>query len=244
MPCDANGVDLPPGTLPLPQPIPDNLFEPFDDEVQFRLADFLFRKVQMSQGNIDELLELWALSQKDHNTFGPFADHDELYDRIDAIKLGDAPWKCIISEVPSDLPQDAPSWQRVEYQIWYRDPDIVISNMLANTDFANEFNVAAYVDVDAEGKRRWCDFMSGNYAWRHSVGLSGSLSRVDILILSFFRAKYTLTTLAQGRRCMSGSYLVPTKPLCLLLLVMSSTTRFTFLLETFTILCAALIGMV
>ncbi|PBK62152.1 hypothetical protein ARMSODRAFT_990497 [Armillaria solidipes] len=169
MPCDANGVYLVPGTQPSSQPIPNNLFEPFDNEVQFRLADFLFCKVEMSQGNIDELLELWALSQKDHDTFGPFADHDELYDQIDAIKLGDAPWKCIISEVPSDLPRDAPSWQRVEYQIWYRDPDTVISNMLANTDFANEFDVAPYVHINAEGKRHWCDFMSGNYAWRHST---------------------------------------------------------------------------
>ncbi|KAK0446242.1 hypothetical protein EV421DRAFT_1890084 [Armillaria borealis] len=125
MPCDANGVYLVPGTPPSSQPIPDNLFEPFDDEVQFRLADFLFHKVEMSQGNIDELLELWALSQKDHDTFGPFANHDKL------------------------------------------DSDTVISNMLANTDFVNEFDVAPYVHVNAEGKQHWCDFMSGNYAWRH-----------------------------------------------------------------------------
>ncbi|PBK68348.1 hypothetical protein ARMSODRAFT_988806 [Armillaria solidipes] len=150
MPCDANGVYLVPGTPPSSQPIPNNLFEPFDNEVQFHLADFLFRKVEMSQGNIDKLLELWALSQKDHDTFGPFTDHDELYNQIDAIKLGDAPWKCIISEVPSDLPRDAPSWQRVEYQIWYWDPDTVISNMLANTDFANEFDVAPYTQIHAE----------------------------------------------------------------------------------------------
>ncbi len=147
--------------------------------------------------------------------------------------------------MPSDLPQDAPSWQRVEYQIWYRDPDTIISNMLANTDFANEFDVAAYVDVDAEGKRRWCDFMSGNYAWRHSVGLSGSLSRVDILILSFFRAKYTLTTLAQGRQMYVGIILGADKT------TVSVATGhvkyhplYNFYWKTFTILCAALIGMV
>ncbi|KAK0435040.1 hypothetical protein EV421DRAFT_1892617 [Armillaria borealis] len=168
-PCDEHGTDLQLGTPPPPRPLPENLFEPFDDEVQFHLADFLFRKVEMSQGNIDELLELWALSQRDHDTFGPFADHDKLYSRIDAIKLGDVPWKCIVCEVPSDLPPDAPSWQHEEYQIWYRDPDTVISNMLANADFAKEFNPAAYVQVDANGKHRWCDFMSGNYAWRHST---------------------------------------------------------------------------
>ncbi len=159
-PCDEHGTYLQPGTPPPLQPLPENLFDPFDDEVQFRLADFLFRKVEMSQGNIDELLELWALSQRDHDTFGPFSDHDELHSRIDTIKLGDAPWKCMGCEVPSDVPANAASWQREEYQIWYRDPDTVIGNMLANTDFAKEFDPAAYVHVDANGKRHWCDFMS------------------------------------------------------------------------------------
>ncbi|KAK0218877.1 hypothetical protein IW262DRAFT_1448874 [Armillaria fumosa] len=169
IPCDEHGIDLPQDAPPPSQPLPDNLFEPFKDEVQFCLANFLFCKVQMLQGSIDELLQIWVLSQKDHDTFGPFANYKELYAEIDAIKLGDAPWKCLIVQAESNLPPDAPSWKCQEYQIWYRDPDTVISNMLANTDFAQEFDTTPYVHVDADGCQRWCDFISGNYAWRHLV---------------------------------------------------------------------------
>lgn len=163
-PCDHNGVYLPPNTPPSPLPIPENVSAPFSDCVQFRIADFLFRKVEMSQGNTDELMELWSLTMQEHNAFGPFENHKDMNKLIDDIQQGDASWKCFVTRVDSNLPADAPNWQRDQYQIWYRDPDTVISNLLSSPDFCSEFDASPYIHIGPDGKRRWCDFMSGNYA--------------------------------------------------------------------------------
>ncbi|KAK0435379.1 hypothetical protein EV421DRAFT_2011156 [Armillaria borealis] len=168
-PCDQDGVDLPDGTPPMPMPPAENAAAPFEDSTQFRIADFLFRKVEMSQGHIDELMELWTLTMLKHNDFGPFENHTAMNKLIDEIKQGSAPWKCFVTQVEPNLPPHAPSWQRDQYQIWYRDPDTVISNILSNPDFCTEFDASPYVHVGPDGKRRWCDFMSGNYAWKQST---------------------------------------------------------------------------
>ncbi|PBK62830.1 hypothetical protein ARMSODRAFT_990403 [Armillaria solidipes] len=168
-PCDANGIYLPTGVNPDPPLEPINLAEPFEDVAQFRIADFLFHKVEMSQGGIDELMELWTLTMLKHGDFGPFENHDAMHKAIDSIRQGDAPWKCFVAQADTNLSPNAPNWQRDQYQIWYRDPDTVISNMLANPDFSDEFDAAPYIEVGQDGKRRWCDFMSGNFAWRHAM---------------------------------------------------------------------------
>ncbi|KAF8915774.1 hypothetical protein CPB85DRAFT_1374970 [Mucidula mucida] len=150
-PCDKDGNPLPPDTPPPPPPpTPANAWAPFDDEIQFRVSEFLFRKVEMSQGDIDHLMELWDLSMQQHGGCAPFGDHDKMYAGIDDIPLGSAPWKCF--------------WKKQSYQIWYQDPDTVISNMLANPDFASEFNASPYVHIGPNGKRRWSEFMSGNFS--------------------------------------------------------------------------------
>ncbi|KAL0059223.1 hypothetical protein AAF712_014031 [Marasmius tenuissimus] len=63
-------------------------------------------------------------------------------------------------------------YKRTKYQVWYRNPNTVISNILSNPDFANEFDAAPYVHLNNEGKRRVSDFMSGNFAFRHSTMIS------------------------------------------------------------------------
>ena len=61
-PCDKNGHYPPTGTPPLPCPTATSGdWTPFEDEVQFKVADFLYHQEEMSQGNINSLLELWTL---------------------------------------------------------------------------------------------------------------------------------------------------------------------------------------
>jgi Plavaka transposase len=62
-----------------------------------------------------------------------------------------------------------PNWRKQEYDIWYRDPEVVVRNMLANPDFEKEIDVAPYVELDVNGIRRRSDFMSANFAWRQCV---------------------------------------------------------------------------
>ncbi|KAJ6524384.1 hypothetical protein DFH09DRAFT_1286341 [Mycena vulgaris] len=167
-PCDEAGNYLPEGTPPPPRTAaPPSDWTPYDDAVQFKLADFLFHKVQMSSKNIDHLLELWALSAMKNEASGPFQNYQQLYETIDSTKLGDAPWQCFQTE-PLAVGEDAPEWARRSYEIWYRDPETVVANMLENPDFDGAFDTAPYVHLDSDGKRRWHDFMSANFAWRHS----------------------------------------------------------------------------
>ncbi|KAF8951457.1 hypothetical protein BDZ97DRAFT_1910010 [Flammula alnicola] len=169
LPCDSNGQTLPPNTPPSPRTTasPDD-WAPYTDEVQFRLSEFLYRTDEMSASNIDTILELWGLSLMKHDDLAPFDSYQQIYDAIDSTKLGDAPWRCMKTE-SLDIRDDAPSWKKAEYEIWYRDPDTVIRNMLDNPDFDGEFDTHPYVHLDKDKKRRWSDFMSGNFAWRHCI---------------------------------------------------------------------------
>ncbi|KAF7292216.1 C2H2-type domain-containing protein [Mycena indigotica] len=167
-PCDENGVYLPAGEPPQPRhDLALDEWDPYEDLVQFRLADFAFRKAQISGSNIDELLEIWALDKLKSDEPAPFANADHLYETIDATTLGDAPWKCLVTD-PVSTAADAPEWARRSYEIWYRDPKVVVKNLLDNPDFNGLFDYAPYIEINPENKRRWSDFMSANFAWSHS----------------------------------------------------------------------------
>jgi hypothetical protein len=86
------------GTPPPPRPTAaPGIWKPFDDELQFKIADFLYRQEEMSQGNINCLLELWALSLMKHGSIGPFDSYKEIYDTIDAIEEGKSCYDKVLS---------------------------------------------------------------------------------------------------------------------------------------------------
>ncbi|KAL0568424.1 hypothetical protein V5O48_013559 [Marasmius crinis-equi] len=172
--CDENGVYIPPNSLPKPLVDKSNPWSPFNDEVGFHLANLLFKKAEMSQANVNELLDLWALDIhnrcNDTDSSAPFSNQRELLETIDSIKSGSAPWKCLETTPAGDpLEQATPEWKKASYQVWYRDPDTVVTNILANPDFAKEFDPAPYVQVGVDGQRQLSDFMSGNYTFRHAT---------------------------------------------------------------------------
>jgi len=171
-PCDEDGNYLPLNTPPLPRaPTLNDDWSPYEDEVQYRTADLLYRRIEMSQSNIDDLLELWALSLMKHDNLGPFDSYKHIYDTIDATHVGDAPWKSFQACVDVDLPDDAPSWRQRSYDIYYHDPDVVVINLLNNPDFNGQFDMTPYVHLDAHGHRQWSDFMSANFSYRCSICL-------------------------------------------------------------------------
>ena len=91
------------------------------------------------------------------------------------------PWKCFQTSVDDgidDSDTTVPNWRKEEYDIWYRDPEVVVQNMIANPDFEKEFDVVPYVELDVNGVRRRSDFMSANFAWRQCVCLLPSESLV------------------------------------------------------------------
>ena len=169
-PCDRDGLFLPPGTPPSAHSNPSqDEWDPFDDQTQFRMGEFLYKKVEMSAGDVDKLMDIWAtLKDVDNDEISPFSSHEYMYTTIDDIKHGDAPWKSFTISYTGHLGPDPPTWQLQDYQVWYRDPDVVITNLLDNPDFDGEFNYAPYVEMDKSGQRQWNEPMSGNFAWRHA----------------------------------------------------------------------------
>ncbi|KAI9456212.1 hypothetical protein F5148DRAFT_1323925 [Russula earlei] len=140
-------------------------WHPFDSEVQFNLADLLYRRAELSNSNIDALLDLWARSMGNP---APFRSFKEMHAMIDSSELGDIPWECLRARFSGDVSvgESIPDWMQTDYEIWYRNPDAVVSTMLNSAAFAGQFDLRPYIDLDADGRRRWSNVMSGNMAWR------------------------------------------------------------------------------
>jgi Plavaka transposase len=170
LPCEEDGTPLlDPETSPvIPRQQSDN-WTPYKNRITFELADFLYRREQMSGGNTDILLELWAASLACYNDSPPFSDHQNLYDTIDATPIGGVPWQNITLSYDGPCPEPPPLWMESEYTIWFRDPRLLFKTMLENPDFARFFDYTPYQQYDNEGKRRYEHFMSGNWAWKQAV---------------------------------------------------------------------------
>jgi Plavaka transposase len=173
-PCDADGNDLPDDSPPAPdtQQPPDNYF-PFGSRREFELADFLYRKEQMSAMKIDELMDIWAAFQQDDEgePDPPFADAKNMYETIDQTELGDVPWQAFSVKFNGDIPEGAPGWMTASYEVWYRDPLVVIEGQLGNPDFNNEMDFAPKQVFSQDGNRQFTDFMLGNDTWEQAVCL-------------------------------------------------------------------------
>ncbi|KAG9217554.1 hypothetical protein CCMSSC00406_0008481 [Pleurotus cornucopiae] len=166
--CDIHGQPLPPDTEPPPRTPPECEWAPFAAASEFLLADLLFRKVEMSATRQNELFDILNLMLEAYGDASPFASSQDMYDTIDSAHVGGVPWECLITVPPEDLPANAPAWKKKPYEIWYRNPNAILRNLLDNPDFDGEFDYAPYVELDEQGKRSWANFFSANFAWRHS----------------------------------------------------------------------------
>ena len=167
--CDEHGIYIPKDSPPPPleESDPED-WGTFDSQQQFKTGDFLFRKNQMSGGDIDTLMKLWSES----GATAPFQNHGDLYDRIDASTVGEAPWDSFSVSYdgpPVEPGHETPDWMLQEYEAWFRDPVQLIRNLVANPDFADEFDYTPYHEYDHQGTHRFQDFMSGDWAWREAV---------------------------------------------------------------------------
>lgn len=58
-----------------------------------------------------------------------------------------------------------------EHTTWFRDPLTVVKSILSNPDFAPDFDYGPYQEFVGE-KRRWTNFMSGNWCWTQAVRIN------------------------------------------------------------------------
>ncbi|KAJ6522564.1 hypothetical protein B0H19DRAFT_1215129 [Mycena capillaripes] len=167
-PCDSEGNFLLPNAPPPPQecPAPDD-FSPYANCADFDLADLLYRRVQMSAGAIDELMQNWV-SRPEAAGHPPFADHEDLYNTIDATEIGQVPWELFSVQYNNPImPGNVTPWKTQEYVVHFRDPRKVLQQQLANPDFKYEMDLVPK-QVFVDGSCHYEDFMSGNWAWRQA----------------------------------------------------------------------------
>ena len=169
-PCDTDGYDLEPGSPPETQPGDTQpTWSPFHSQAQFETADFLFKKAEMSQGNVDIIMELWASTRGDSQAL--FRDHQEMLATIDAIDGGDTLWQNFTANYfGTRLPNNPPDWMLKDYTVFFRNPLAVVWSIISNPDFNGQFDYAPYMEFEDE-KQRWSDLMSGKWAWKQAVRL-------------------------------------------------------------------------
>jgi len=169
-PCDEEGNFLPEGTPPgcVESRVPGD-WSPFNSRDEFELADLLFTRTEMSRGQVDELMQIWASRSAVDGGTAPFADSKDLHDTVDAIEEGDAPWYSFRVGYNGERPQgQAPSWMDDSHQVFYRDPQQVVRMFLSNHKFDGNFDYIPYREYE-NGERKWGDFMSGNFCWKQAV---------------------------------------------------------------------------
>jgi len=162
-----------PGTPPIPPPPKSNEdWSPFNSRAGFELAELLYKKAELSQPNVDQLLSIWSATLAPHRNEPPITSYHDLHAQIDGIDLGFTPWKSWTARYQGRRPENsaAPSWMDEGYQLWYRDPRKVVHNILTNPDFSTTLDYIPYRDF-CNGKHRYCDFMSGDWGWNQCVSI-------------------------------------------------------------------------
>ena len=169
MPCDQNGIYIDPLTPPIPNEKSPTDFSPYTSYSEFWITEFIFKRNQMPATEIDDLMDMWG----DHSGTAPFDGHKDVYNTIDAIPLGDAPWSSFSVSYSNKLPNGVvPPWMTAEYEVWHRNPHNIIKNQLANPDFKDKINYMPYQEFIESGDRKWQNLMSGNWAWNQAVRIS------------------------------------------------------------------------
>ncbi len=141
----------------------------------------------MSQNDVNKLMDLWSASllQAGSDAGAPFANHKDMHSVIDEIKHGDAPWYSFKIKYSGPMPENPPKWMTDTYEVCARNTNVVVANLMKNTDFDGEFEYSSYREFDADGKLRLGNFMSGEFAEKQSVSTS-------------FRFRLSLLTIFEG----------------------------------------------
>ncbi|KAF6755243.1 hypothetical protein DFP72DRAFT_811830 [Ephemerocybe angulata] len=177
VPVDAEGLPRPPQARP---PIwkeldPSNPWTPFADRLGFEFCHHHYADAQSSAAKINKGLDFWvaakiqALQSGECDSLNAeWNSAKEMYETIDKIQHGGAPFRTVKVRYAGPLPENPPSWMTQEYELCYRDSRQVLHNQLATADFASDFDPAPYRQYQGNGERIWSNLMSGEWAWRQA----------------------------------------------------------------------------
>ena len=170
--CDENSTEIPFNTPPTAHDSdwgPDD-WTPYNNRAKFEHADFVYCCNQMSGGNINVLLDIWASTLAPHGAEPPFHNHNDLYNTINSTPLGDIPWKSFSVKYDGAVPDgERVFWMDTEYEAWFQDPWQPVASMLSNPDFMDEIDFTPFHEYDKEGNHCFHNFMSGDWVWKQAV---------------------------------------------------------------------------
>ena len=147
-----------------------NLWNPFNSRVEFDFAYYHFIEAQSSAALIDKALDIWAATVLEFGGNSPWANSNELYAAIDAIQLGDVPWKVYKLRYQGPLPQGTPpKWMTQTYELCTRDSRLLLHQQLGAAHFKDAINLSPYRQFDHDRQRTWSNLMSVDWAWKQAV---------------------------------------------------------------------------
>lgn len=171
--------------MPLPIDGQDPAFwKPFGSRLDFDFAHYHFVQVQSSARDIDVALDMWQASILKHGENVPWMNAKDLYNTIDLIQHGDAPWKTYtISYQGPRPPGTPPKWMTETYELCTRDSRRVLHNQLGSSEFKGMTNLVPYQQFNGEGKRIWSNLMSADWAWKQAVRLMHFIYKKHAIII-------------------------------------------------------------
>lgn len=175
IPCDENGGNLPDPPPPAPFAIPTS-WSPFRSRVDFDFAHYHFVELQDSAANINKALDMWQASVLQYGGEVPWTNAQDLYETIDKIQVGVAPWKVYKIRYQGIIPSvSPPKWMTETYELCTRDSRTVLHNQLASLEFKGKTNFVPYQQFDGNGRRIWSNLMSADWSWKQAVGFTSHI---------------------------------------------------------------------
>ncbi|KAG2123897.1 hypothetical protein BD769DRAFT_1388978 [Suillus cothurnatus] len=100
--------------------------------------------------------------------------------------IGDIRWDCFQVQYASEKPDiNVPSWMGNSYDVWFRDPQEVVHNMLANLMFTDEMDYRPYCEFSSSNDEcQWKDFTLGDLAWDQVDDISKDLGMIGLTFIS------------------------------------------------------------
>ncbi|TFK87766.1 hypothetical protein K466DRAFT_490303, partial [Polyporus arcularius HHB13444] len=151
---------------------------PFASRPHFEFADWNFKKVQTSRGDLNELLKNLAV-QKVLETGNVHASamydsaHDML-DTIDAIPYGELTWFTFEIQYTGPIMPHTPAWKLKTYTVHTRNALRVAESIAACPDYDGRWDYVPYEEYSAPGCCRFSDVMSGTWAFKKATTLAGN----------------------------------------------------------------------
>ncbi|KAH8976953.1 hypothetical protein EDB86DRAFT_3068202 [Lactarius hatsudake] len=144
----------------------------FESKEGFEMAELLYNKAHISEGDVDALLDIVERS----NGSVPFSDHTDLYAAIDGLAVGDVPWQSFTvqfnGELGNDVDETQPKWMSDVHKVFYRDPHLIVRGMLTNPDYEGGMDFGPYRAFDKDSTCVYEHMMSGDWAWEQATKIA------------------------------------------------------------------------